>query len=166
MNKSRTCEFGGERVVEKDPLSWKTKPSENYLDDHFLYRGVHKVLWKNWPDLNRIYPNFFITSQAEQGLSVDWSKYATPLFTLNHLPDPPLEINGIVELNVGNIKQLIINANLPINIQHNPMRTQNKDQRINRVHSLIIGINKTNKTKVKRFFSKIAKWAKDMAPFS
>lgn len=75
-------------MAEEDPLSWETEQSEDYLDYHLLYRGVHKVLWKNWPDLNRIYPNFFITSQAEKGLSVDWSKYATPAFTLDHLPNP------------------------------------------------------------------------------
>lgn len=153
-------------MVEEDPLNWETEPSENYLDDHFLYRGVHKVLWKNWPDLNRIYPNFFITFQAEQGFSVDWSKYTTPSFTLDHLPNPFLEINGIVELNVGSLKKIIQDVNLPINIQHDPIRIRNKKQRINRAHSLIVGINKTNKTKVKRFLSRIAQWARDMAPLS
>ena len=58
---------------EKDPLNWETEPNENFLEAHFLYRGVHKVLWKNWPDLSCIYPNFFITTQAEKGLSVDWN---------------------------------------------------------------------------------------------
>ena len=103
-------------MAEEDPLSWETEQGEAYLDYHLLYRAVHKVLWKNWPDLNRIYPNFFITSQAEKGLSVDWSKYATPAFTLDHLPNPSLEINGIVELNIGYLKKVIQNANLPINI--------------------------------------------------
>ncbi|TFG22237.1 MAG: hypothetical protein EU529_11055 [Promethearchaeota archaeon] len=111
-------------MVEENPLSWETEPDENFLDDHFLYRGVHKRLWKTWPELNRIYPNFFITTQAEQGLSVDWSKYATPAFTLAHLPTPSLEKIGIVEMNAGSLKKIIQEANLPINIQHDPIKTQ------------------------------------------
>jgi len=56
---------------EEDPLSWDIEPYENFLDSHFFYRAVHKYLWKNWPDLNKIYPNFFTLDQAINGLSVD-----------------------------------------------------------------------------------------------
>ncbi|MBD3254905.1 MAG: hypothetical protein GF383_07415 [Candidatus Lokiarchaeota archaeon] len=114
--------------------------------------------------MSRIYPNFFITSQAEKGLSVDWSKYATPSFTLSHLPDPSLSINGIIELNVGKVKKFITRAALSIAIEHDPIREVTDKQLLNRAHTLINGIDKTNKAKVKRFLSKIANWAKDMNP--
>jgi len=75
-------------MVKDDPLTREIEPPESLLDSHLLFRGVHQILWKNWPDINIIQPNFYITKSAEEGLSVDWSKYATPQFTLNHLLIP------------------------------------------------------------------------------
>ena len=49
-------------MVEEDPLTWEVEPLESFLNSHFFYRGVHKVLWKKWPTLDKIYPNFFITA--------------------------------------------------------------------------------------------------------
>ena len=95
---------------------------------------------------------------------MDWSKYATPSFTLKHLPDP-FKTNGIVELKVGELRPVIKKADLPLDIEHDPIRTQIEGIQLNRAHSLINGIKKTNKTKVKRLFSKIAQWARDMAPY-
>lgn len=145
---------------EEDPLSWDTEPYENFLKSHSLYRAVHKDLWKKWPDLNKIYTNFFSLDQAINGLSADWSKYATPEFTLNSRPNPELTINGIVELNVGKIKSIIEDKSLPLMIEHDPKRTPP----INRAHTLLRGIGKINKAKIKMKLSKIAQWAPNMMP--
>lgn len=48
-------------MVKDDPLKWEVEPPENFLVSHFLFRGVHQILWKNWPDINTIQPNFYIT---------------------------------------------------------------------------------------------------------
>lgn len=145
---------------EEDPLTWEVEPYKNFLDYHFFYRAVHKVLWKNWPDLNKIYPNFFTIDQAINGLSVDWSKYVTPEFTLKSRRIPELTTNGIVELNVGIIKSIIEDMSFPLTIKHDPT----KESPINRAHTILEGIGKVNKTKVKRKLSKIARWAPRMMP--
>ena len=145
---------------EEDPLSWDIEPYENFLDSHFFYRAVHKHIWKNWPDLNKIYPNFFSLDQAISGLSVDWSKYVTPEFTLNSRPAPDLTTNGIVELNAGKIKRSIEDKSLPLTIRHDPI----KKPPINRAHTILEGIGKLNKAKVKMKLKKIAQWAPKMMP--
>ncbi len=147
-------------MAEEDPLKWDVEPYENFLDSHSFYRAVHKNLWKDWPDLYKIYPNFFSTDQAINGLSVDWNKYATPEFTLNSRPAPELTTNGIVELNVGNIKSSIKDMSLSLSIKHDPI----KEPPINRSHTILKGIGKINKAKVKRKLSEIAQWAPNMMP--
>ena len=147
-------------MAEENPLKWDVESYENFLDSHFFYRAVHKHLWKNWPDLNRIYPNFFSIDQAINGLSVDWSKYATPEFTLKSRPTPELTTNGIVELNVGKIKRNIEDKSLPVLINHNPI----KEPPINRAHTILEGIGKINKAKIKMKLSEIAQWSPKMKP--
>jgi len=145
---------------EEDPLKWDIEPYENFLDFHYLYRAIHKFLWVNWPNLNKIYPNFFSLDQAINGLSVDWSKYATPEFTFNSRPIPKLTTYGIVELNVRKIKIEIVDNSLPIKIKHNPI----KETPFNRAHTILEGIGKINKAKIKMKLSKIAQWAPKMKP--
>lgn len=145
---------------EEDPLSWNIEPYENFLNSHFFYRAVHKFLWKNWPRTDKIYSNFFSLDQAINGLSVDWSKYATPEFTLNSRPVPKLYVNGIVKINVGKIKIVIEEKILPISIKHDPI----KEPPLNRAHTLLEGISKINKAKLKLKLSKIAQWAPNMMP--
>jgi hypothetical protein len=58
-------------------------------------------------------------------MSTDWSKYSTPLESRSRAKKP--EQNGIVRLNVGNLKQL------KLTIVHAP----SKD---NRAHSLVKGV--------------------------
>jgi len=145
---------------EEDPLTWEVEPYENFLDFHFLYRAVHKILWRIWPDLNRIYPNFFTLDQTINGLSFDWSKYATSKFTLNSRPEPELNVNGVVELNVGKVKSIIKNKSLPLTIRHNPIR----ESPVNRAHTILEGIGKINKAKIKIELSNIANWAQNMKP--
>ena len=41
------------------PSQWEEEPIENYKDVHQLYRIVDKSFWGPWPDLMKIYPNFF-----------------------------------------------------------------------------------------------------------
>ena len=72
-------------MAQINPLNWSKEPSQNYLNNHLLYRGIKDNLWKYFKTLNSISPNFFIRKEAIKGLSMDWSKYATPNDTLNHL---------------------------------------------------------------------------------
>ncbi|MEE9379224.1 MAG: hypothetical protein V3V33_14460 [Candidatus Lokiarchaeia archaeon] len=145
---------------KEDPLTWEIEPQENFLDIHLLYRAVHKILWNKWPDLNKIYTNFFSFNQVINGLSVDWSKYATPEDTLNRRIDPNLTSNGIIEIIVGKLRECIKQNDYSITIQHYPLRIPP----INRAHSLLDGITKINKAKIKRELSTIAQWAPNMKP--
>lgn len=150
-------------MAEEDPLTWETEPSENFLDDHFLYRGIHKNIWKNWTNLQKIYPNFFMTKRAIDGLSSDWSEYAYPQNTLNHLNSDLTEY-GIVELNVGKFRNVIDENNYPLTIHHDPIRIATRTLPINRAHTLIKGFKQKNTTPIRRKISKIAKWALNMCP--
>jgi len=151
-------------MAEDDPLDWEIEPSESYLDFHLLYRGIHKIFWIKWPNLDNIQPNFFMTKNVIKGLSVDWSKYATPEFTLSHLPDPEISINGIIELKVGKLKNCIEENNFHITINHVPIRNPKNNEILNRAHTLLKGIHEGNKAKIKLKISKIAKWAPNMKP--
>jgi len=144
-------------LAKKNNLAFKAEPFENFLNEHFLYRGVHKNLWQYWSSLDKIQPHFFASKQAEQGLSTDWSKYSTPLDILNNLTDPILTVNGIVELKIEKLKASIIQNNFPLTIAHNPLPK-------NRAHTLIHGIHKGNVTKIRRKISKITEWAPGMKP--
>ncbi len=144
-------------MAKKNNLIWEAEPPENFLDEHSLYRGVHKNLWMRWSDLSVIYPNFFQFDHTIGGLSVDWSKYATSEFTFNRLT-PDLKIFGIVEFIVGKLRECIRRNNFPITIQHDPKTD-------NRAHSLLKRIHEVNKAKVKIELSRIAQWAPNMKPF-
>ena len=144
-------------MVEENPLTWESEPFTDYLDQHSLYRGIHQCLWIKWSTLDRIQPHFFYSFNAIKGLSLDWSKYSTPEETLRRLREPHLTKNGIIDLNVGKLRNCIEENNFPLSIAHDP-------QPINRAHTLIHGIPKCNKTKVRRKISKIAEWALDMRP--
>ncbi len=143
-------------MAKKDIVKWKIEPPENFLNAHFLYRGVHKTLWIHWPDINRIYPNFFQLEQAASGLSVDWSKYSTPEITFSRLI-PDLKIYGIAELNVGKLRECIAQNDFQLKIRDAPISN-------NRAHSLIEGIGKKNNAKMKIKFEKFVKWAQNMTP--
>ncbi|KKL89501.1 hypothetical protein LCGC14_1914060 [marine sediment metagenome] len=147
-------------MVEEDPLNWEIEPPENFLDSHFLYHAVHIILWINWPNLDKIHSNFFSYGKAEKGLSTDWNKYASPEDTLMRRIEASLEKNGIIELNISNLRNLIQENNFPMMIRHAPEIIPP----VNRAHSLIEGIHKINKTKIKRKLSKIAHWAPNMKP--
>lgn len=138
-------------------LMWQKEPVENYLDEHLLYRAVSRGLWETWQSLNIIDPNFFNIKNAEGGLSFDWSKYSTPQDTLNRRKRQSLRDNGIVQLNIGELKLCVKKFELPIKIEHDPKPE-------NQAHTLLHGITKGNKTKIRRKLSKIAKWAPGMKP--
>lgn len=151
-------------MVKDDPLQWEAEPIESFLDEHFLYRGIHRIFWMNWKDLNKIEPNLFSTKPEAEGLSTDWSKYATPDDTLNRLRAPTLKVNGIIELNIAHLKFTIKENKLPLTIKHDPIRVQKGRMRINRAHTLLIGIYKQNRAKMKRCLSKIANWVAGYKP--
>ena len=155
-------------MVEEDPLKWETEPSENFLPEHLLYRAIPKTLWELWADINKIEPNFFMIKEKEKGLSVDWSKYAMPIDTLERSTKPDLTFNGILQMNIGKLRDLILRYNLPIEIEHNPIRSPIKTSyriiQINRAHSLLIGVHRQNRATMRRRLYKIAEWAANMKP--
>ncbi len=69
-------------MVADNRMTWEKEPFENFLDEHSLYRGIHKNYLINWADSGTIPPNVFSYKKDEKGFSTDWSKYATPEFTL------------------------------------------------------------------------------------
>lgn len=150
-------------MADEDPLTWETEPSDNFLDEHFLYRGIHKNMWQTWKNLQKFDPNFFMKKRAVEGLSTDWSKYADPQITLTHL-NSDLTIYGIAEINVGQFKNIIEEHKFPLTIHHDPIRTPTESEPLNRAHTLIKGFHEKNTTKIRRKISKIAKWAPNMSP--
>lgn len=144
-------------MANEHPMSWTKEPHANFLNNHELYRGVKSFLWKSWASLDEIEPNFFTEKQAIGGLSVDWSKHAKPEDTLNRLQPPSLDIWGIIKLNIGKLKVTIIEKELPIEIEHDPIPS-------NPSHTLLLNINKGNKAKIRRELSKIAEWVNGMNP--
>ena len=157
-------------MAEENPLNWVEEPAENYLDTHLLYRGVKRFLWASWPNLETIYPTFFTVDQALKGLSVDWSKYSTPKEALNHLPgeNPSLKEWGLVQFNVGELREIIKRNNFLIKIKHDPIRIATEELKINRGHSLLKNFCKEGKkrirTRIRVELSLIAKWVPNMKP--
>lgn len=99
-------------MVENNTVEWEKEPIENFLDEHSLFRGIHKNYLINWSGSNKIPPNIFSYKKVEKGLSTDWSKYATPQFTVSHLSNPDLKENGVLEINIGNLKETILKNDL------------------------------------------------------
>jgi len=115
--------------------------------------------------LDKIEPNFLQDPKPhEAGFSTDWSKYATPQFTLDHLREPNLPANGVVEMNVGDLLQCIAENNFPLSIPHDPIREATTMQGTNRAHTLVLGITKANKAKIRRKLSKIIRWVENFKP--
>ncbi len=143
------------------------EPPENFKEHHCFYRGVKKFLWRQWEDLDRIRPNFFMKEQARGGLSVDWSKYARPTDTLTYLnnlsqlPNNDLSVYGIAKLNVGNLRRCIEENNFPIKIKHDPQPVEQPD---NDAHTLLKNILDVNIALVKAKLAEIADWASGMRP--
>lgn len=155
-------------MAEENPLRWEEEPPENYLDTDYLYRGVKKFLWSTWPDLRKIYPNFFTYEQTRGGLSVDWSKYCSAEDALYNLPAPKLTVYGIVQLNVGDLRGCINKNNFLLELKHDPVRVVTENLKVNRGHSLLTKFNKEGRarirTRVRVELSKIAEWSPKMNP--
>ena len=135
----------------------------NYLNDHYLYRGVPKLLWSEWDDKSEVEPTFFMLNEAIEGLSVDWSKYSTPNDTLKRrnesrsLKEDDLTYYGIIQINIGDFRKVKKEFDLPLNVEHDP-------ELINRAHSLIHRIIRANVSKIRMILSEIANWALEMEP--
>ncbi len=136
---------------------WSKEPNDHFLNEHHLYRAVHKGLWQHWKSLDRIDPVFFYSKNAQDGLSFDWSLYATPIDTLNRRKGNDLKENGIIQLRIGDFRECSYKFNLPLALEHSPTLD-------NRAHTLMHGVTKSNKTKIRRKLSKIAVWAEGMKP--
>lgn len=155
-------------MAEENPLSWEEEPPENFLNTDYLYLGVKKFLWSTWPDLRKIYPNFFTYEQTKGGLSADWSKYCSAEDALNNLSTPKLTIYGIAQLNVCDLRECINQNNFLIEIKHDPVRVAIESLKVNRGHTLLTNFRKEGKsrirTKVRVELSKIANWSPKMNP--
>ncbi len=143
-------------MLEKEPFI-------NFLDEHHLYRGVPKNLWKEWDNLNEIEPTFFMLNNAIDGLSVEWSKYAQSNETLERrnesrgLKKDELTFYGVLQVNIGQFRKIKKEEGLPLDIEHDP-------QLQNRAHSLIQGIMRANVSKIRMCLSEISRWAPNMKP--
>lgn len=77
-------------MAQNNPTLWQTEPIENFLDQHLLFRGIHRNIWKYWgDDITDIQENFITfprKTKAQLKLSVDWSKFCqNPEDLLNRL---------------------------------------------------------------------------------
>lgn len=155
-------------MVEEDPLKWEIEPSENFLPEHLFYRAIPKTLWALWKDINKIEPNFFMIKENEKGLSVDWSKYAKPKDTLERSAKPDMASTGIIQINIGKLREIILQYNLPLDIQHDPIKSLIKMPYriigINRAHTLLSGVNRRNRTTIRRRLYKIVEWIPNLKP--
>ncbi len=136
-------------IIEKEP-------SENFLEHHNLYRGVDRDLWSQWRDREKIYPVFYRQKNAIGGLSVDWRKYFEQCDTLRNKGND-LSKWGVVQINVGQLRNCILQNNFPIEIEHDPKPK-------NPAHSLLNNITQINKMKIKIALAEIAEWAPSMKP--
>ncbi len=66
-------------MAQEDPALWQIEPRENFLNQHLLFRGINKQIWKHWgEDIDNIQENFITfprKSDIKPELSVDWSKF-------------------------------------------------------------------------------------------
>ena len=67
--------------------------------------------------------------------------------------------NGIIQLNIGEFRNNKQEFNLPLVLEHSPTVE-------NQSHTLMHGITRANKTKIRRKLSKIASWADGMKPLN
>jgi hypothetical protein len=107
----------------------------------FVFRRVHVNEGINWPDIHKIQPNIFRSDQ--DGMSVNWNKYATADETLGSNPTK----NGVIKLEVGKIRH----EPEHLDVIHTPIHS-------NRAHSSVIGISPSNKAKTRKKLSMLASW--------
>lgn len=132
--------------------------NDNFSDEEFLYRGIHKTYWGHWKDLEKIYPNFFSLKKIKErgSMSFDRSKYATPKATLIHQKAPTLDINGIAEVNIEKLRERISINNYSLNISYTPTP-------INQAHTDLVNWS-GNISEIRMKLSEIFGWAPNMKP--
>ena len=112
---------------------------ETLGDLETLYYRVHKTYYRS----SKIIPNAFQTKG--DGMSTDWAKYSSPEESYSRCKIPA--DNSIVSFNTGRVKSEKI-----LDVIHKP-------ENINRSHSLVLGIPKSEpfKTEVRLHLMKIHK---------
>lgn len=110
-------------------------PKEHIPDTDRLYFRVHLQYVKQDGTVG---PSAFENRGA--AMSVDWSKYSTPIETRNRARRP--ESNGVVALQVGLVRTI------PQDVEHSPVAT-------NRAHTDVVG-EKSAETRTK--LRRIAVW--------
>ena len=135
-------------------------PKENIPDrsssgkDYLLFRRIHKIFIKsNTPDI--IAPSAF--RDNGEGISTNWSKYATALKTKEGLGIKPIEDYSVVSLIIRKIREKEELSKLKI--EHAPVQ-QTKNTRGNRAHTNIIGILEYGEMlrEAQVHLSRLAKW--------
>lgn len=147
-------------MVKEDPLNWEIEPENNFLDIHLLYHPVHEDYWKNFGDIDEIEGNFIEVPKKKKdpdydGFSMDWSKYITPEESLNLRDETKIDKYGVIEMQVGSFRKCNINNEFSLSIQHDPVLSQPK---LNRSHSIVKGITKPSKLKIRTELAKIMSW--------
>ncbi len=117
--------------------SWEV---EDIPDPHRLYMRVHTSFID--AQTGALRPGVFRLKEGENGMSVDWEKYATPEDTWMRARDP--NANGVISLNVGKVRSIPEQI-----VYHAPVAG-------NRAHSEIAG--KKNDTEIRAKYKDLAEW--------
>jgi hypothetical protein len=132
-----------------DTSNSDTWPIEPIPDSARVFRRVHINFIKHLPEfplLITVPPSIF--SVEKEGISVDWGEYSQIHETLTRNGAESSK-NGVVEL-----KAELIRAINPLKLHHDPVQNYDNLEN-NRAHSLIKGLTKKNKTKIRRKLQKI-----------
>ena len=103
--------------------------SEDIPDEAFLYLRVHKA---NIGEDGKPTPGAFRNrpDKKKDGMSTDWSKYATPLETQARAKDP--NTNRVIRMNVGDVRRIPNQV-----VKHTPINEPLKER--NRAHTDVYG---------------------------
>jgi len=102
---------------------------EDIPDEDFLYMRVHTT---NIDDDGEPFPRAFKNQPTEQdGMSVDWSKYTTPIETKNRARKP--NENVVIQFMAGNARTIPNQS-----VEHKPINNPP-----NQAHSEVLGSKKT-----------------------
>lgn len=109
-------------------------------------------------------------SRAIQDLEIPLSSsiYGLSIEELEIPDDIVLEArkkNGIIRFQIGELMKLIEGEQLPIRLKHDPIKSTNEiNPFLNRAHSIIEGLSRTNYTKIRALLCDIAKWCNGFEP--
>lgn len=130
-------------------------PKEEIPDEASVFMRIHR----NLIPTGELGPNAF--REHGRGMSVDWSKYSTPLETRDRTRKSPPSDNAVVSMTVGDIRAidgLVVEHNP---VQENSFGEDGNPTEPNRAHSEVIGISSVSpekKTERRLKLSRIWRW--------